>query len=117
MGFHGCSLGFWRTSCGLYGGAGRVNSVLRITIQKSTQEVTMKLEGRIAGPWVEELHRTWISLAPSLGPNHLRVDLCDVTFVDTKGKQALTEIRRCGAAFLADTAMTKSLVKEIDASL
>jgi len=91
--------------------------VLRITIQKSKQEVTIKLEGRVAGPWVEELHRTWISLAPSLGPKHLCVDLCEVTFVDGKGKQVLTDIRKGGAGFLADTAMTKSLVDEIERGL
>jgi anti-anti-sigma regulatory factor len=91
--------------------------VLRITIQKSKQEVTIKLEGRIAGPWVEELHRTWISLAPSLGSKRLYVDLCEVTFVDAKGKQVLTDMRKGGATFLADTAMTKSLVEEIEHSL
>jgi hypothetical protein len=94
-----------------------LKNVLRITIQKSKREVTMKLEGRVAGPWVEELHRTWISLAPSLRPNHLRVDLCEVTFVDAKGNQVLTDIRKAGAAFLADTAMTKSLVAEIERDL
>ncbi len=77
----------------------------------------MKLEGRIAGPWVEELHRTWISLAPSLGSKHLCVDLCEVTFVDAKGKQVLTDMRKSGARFVADTAMTKSLVEEIEHNL
>jgi anti-anti-sigma regulatory factor len=91
--------------------------VLRITIQKSKQEVTIKLEGRIAGPWVDELHRTWNSLTPSLGSKHLCVDLCEVTFVDERGKQVLTDIRKGGATFLADTAMTKSLVEEIEHSL
>jgi anti-anti-sigma regulatory factor len=90
---------------------------LRITIQNSKREVTLKLEGRIAGPWVEELRRTWESLAPSLGSKHLRLDLCEVTFVDAQGKQLLTDIRKGGAAFLANTAMIKSLVEEIESSL
>jgi hypothetical protein len=95
----------------------RVKNVLRITIQKSKQEVTIKLEGRIVGPWVDELHRTWNSLAPSLGSKDLRVDLCEVTFADAKGRQVLTDIRKGGGRFLADTAMTKSLVEEIEHSL
>jgi hypothetical protein len=74
----------------------------------------MKIEGRIAGPWVDELHRAWTSLAPSLGSKCLRVDLCEVTFVDVKGKQLLMDIWRGGAAFLADTAMIKSVVEEIE---
>lgn len=91
--------------------------MLRITVQKSKQEVTIRLEGRIAGPWVEELHQAWVSVAPSLGTKPLRVDLREVTFVDTRGRQLLTEIRKKGAAFLADTAATKSLVEEIERGL
>jgi anti-anti-sigma regulatory factor len=91
--------------------------MLRITVQRRARETTMKLEGRLAGPWVEELNRTWESLAPSLESKKVCVDLCEVTFVDAKGKQVLTAIRKGGARFLADTAMTKSLVEEIEHSL
>jgi hypothetical protein len=87
---------------------------LRITIQKSKQEVTIKLEGRVAGPWVEELHRTWISLAPSLGSKRVSVDLCEVTFVDSGGRHLLKSIWKNGVRFLADTPMTKHLVEEIE---
>jgi hypothetical protein len=88
--------------------------VLRITVQQSTQEVTIKLEGRVAGPWVEELHRTWISLAPSLGSKPVCVDLCGVTFVDVAGKHLLRSIWKNEVRFLADTQMTKHLVEEIE---
>jgi hypothetical protein len=84
---------------------------LRITVQEKAKGVTIKLEGRIAGPWVEELHRTWLSLAPSLEPKDLFVDLCDVTLVDVAGKHLLREIRKTGAVFLPDTEMTKYLVE------
>jgi anti-anti-sigma regulatory factor len=87
--------------------------VLRITVQEKATEVTIKLEGRIAGPWVDEVRRTWLSLAPSLGSRQLCVDLCDVTFVDTAGENLLVDIRKSGAGFRADTAMTKFLAEEI----
>ena len=90
--------------------------MLRITVQQSRQQVTIKLEGRIVGPWVEELRRTWMSLAPSLGSKVLRIDLCEVTFVDTPGKRLLREVCITGARFRADTAMTKYLVGEIERS-
>lgn len=90
--------------------------MLRITVQQSRQKVTIKLEGRMVGPWVEELRRTWISLAPSVGSKVLRIDLCEVTFVDRPGKQLLREICIAGARFRADTAMTKYLVGEIEQS-
>ena len=88
--------------------------MLKITVQQSIEEVTIKLEGRIAGPWVEELRRTWASLVPSLGSKPLCVDLCGVTFVDLAGKHLLESVWKKGARFLADTQMTKHLVEEIE---
>ncbi len=95
-------------------GEGRADTLLRITVQEKTKEVTIKLEGRIAGPWVDELRRTWLSLAPSLESKHVCLDICEVTFVDAPGKRLLAEIRESGAGFLADTPVTKSLVEEIE---
>lgn len=95
-------------------GEGRTVTLLRITVQEKTKEVTIKLEGRIAGPWVDELRRTWLSLAPSLGSKHVCLDICEVAFVDAPGKQLLTDIRKSGAGFRADTPLTKFLVEEIE---
>jgi ABC-type transporter Mla MlaB component len=69
-----------------------LSDVLRITIDETTTLVTLKLEGRIAGPWVAEFDRTWRSLAPSLKSKKLSLDLRDVTRVDTEGRQLLAEI-------------------------
>jgi hypothetical protein len=88
--------------------------MLKITIQDSPRAVTMKLEGRIAGPWVEELDRTWRSLATSLGSKKLQLDLCDVVFLSAKSKELLGEIHnQTGAEFLADTPMTKYFAEAI----
>jgi ABC-type transporter Mla MlaB component len=87
--------------------------MLRITVQRRTRETTIKLEGRLAGPWVEELNRTWESLAPSLESKKVCVDLCEVIFVDSEGKRLLKTIWKNGAHFVADTPMTKHLVEEI----
>ncbi len=95
-------------------GTGRADTLLRIAVQEKTKEVTIKLEGRIAGPWVDELRRTWTSLAPSLGSKPVCVDLCGVTFVDVAGKHLLRSIWKKGVRFLADTQMTRYLVEEIE---
>jgi hypothetical protein len=71
------------------------------------------LEGRVAGPWVGECHRTWKTLAPSLGAKRLRLDIRGVTHIDAPGRQLLTEIHReTGADFLADTPMTKQIAEQ-----
>jgi anti-anti-sigma regulatory factor len=82
--------------------------MLRITIQEGEWAQTIKLEGKITGPWVEEFNRTWHSLAPSLGSKRLYLDLRGVVFVDAKGKQLLREIyQRTNASFLVDSPLTQ----------
>lgn len=82
--------------------------MLRITIQEDRKAQTIKLEGKIVGPWVEELKRTWTSLAPSLGSKKLQLDLRDVAFADDQGRKILREIyQKTQAGFLTDSPLTK----------
>ena len=74
---------------------------------------TVRLEGRLTGPWVSECERCWQMLVPSLGSKTLRVDLRGVTHIDANGKQLLMQIHKGSAAeFLADTPMTKYFAEE-----
>ncbi len=82
--------------------------MLRITIHEAAKAQTIQLEGKIAGPWVEEFKRSWDSLAPSLGTKELHLDLRGVAFVDAKGRQLLREIyQKTNACFLADSPLTR----------
>lgn len=82
--------------------------MLKITIHAGGRHETIQLEGKIAGPWVEEFDRTWNSLAPSLGSKQLHLDLRGVAFVDAKGRQLLREIyQKANARFLADSPLTQ----------
>jgi hypothetical protein len=82
--------------------------MLRITIHETAKGQTIKLEGKIAGPWVEEFNRAWHSLAPSLGSRVLHLDLCGVAFIDANGRQLLREIyQKTDACFLADSPLTQ----------
>jgi len=85
-----------------------------VTIQQADgQGVTMKIEGKVAGHQVPELHRAWQDLEPSLGKKILRVDLRGVTHVDGTGRNLLAEIHaKTGAEFLADTPLTKYFAEE-----
>ncbi len=87
--------------------------MLRITIEASERTHTIKLDGKIAGPWVEELGRTWRLLAVSLGGKQLVMDMRNVTFVDGKGRQLLREIHlQTGACFLTDSLLTRYFADE-----
>jgi len=82
--------------------------MLRITVEGSERTETIKLEGKIVGPWVEELNRTWHALAPSLGHKQLKFDMRSVAFVDGKGRRLLREIyQHTNACFLADSPLTQ----------
>lgn len=87
--------------------------MLKITIQEGARAVTLKLEGRVVGPWVAEFDRTWQSLAPSLDGKKLSVDLRGVTYINTEGTEILAEIyRQTHAQFKADTPLTKYFVEQ-----
>jgi anti-anti-sigma regulatory factor len=87
---------------------------VRVTIHQSdSQDVIMKIEGKIAGPQVPELHRAWQNLVPSLEQRKLLVDLRGVTHVDGTGRNLLADIHaKTGAEFLADTPLTKYFAED-----
>jgi ABC-type transporter Mla MlaB component len=87
--------------------------LLRITVQKGCGSATLKLEGKLAGPWVEELQRIWRSASAS---EAVLVDLCDVSFVDASGKDLLAQMCHGGADFLADSPLMKQIVEEVTGS-
>jgi ABC-type transporter Mla MlaB component len=87
--------------------------MLKITIHGDAKAETMQLEGKIVGPWVDELSRAWQSLAPSLGSKELCLDLRGVAFVDSEGVKLLSEIyRKANARFLADSPLMKYFADE-----
>ena len=81
--------------------------MLKITINKEPEAVTLRLEGRLSGPWVEEVRKTWRSVAAQ-GSNTWRIDLRGLTHMSAEGKEMLADIRsQSGADFIADTPLTK----------
>jgi ABC-type transporter Mla MlaB component len=87
--------------------------LLKITLQQSRRSKTLKLEGKLAGPWVEELERTWRGLNASRHAKYLQVDLCAVTFVDARGKELLAKMFNSGADLIAEAPLTRHVVEEI----
>jgi len=68
----------------------------------------MKLEGKLAGAYVEEFRRAWLALAPAVSKRQLALDLRGLTFIDERGVQVLREVRGLTrAAVLADSPLTK----------
>ena len=87
--------------------------MLRITINEEPKKVTLKLEGRVVGPWVAELDRTWHSLRAPLENKALCIDLCGVSYIDREGRKVLADIyRQTRAQFEADTPLAEYFAEE-----
>ena len=70
--------------------------MLRITVVESNEQaVTLRVEGRIAGPWVEEL-RTTCNVHASPIPIRLQLELMDVSYADAAGVACLKQLREQG---------------------
>jgi anti-anti-sigma regulatory factor len=87
--------------------------MLRITVHDVPQALTFQLEGRLAGPWVQELTDCWLRALVQHPGRAVRVDLAAVTFVDGAGKETLTAMHDRGAELLAVGCLMKAMVAEI----
>ncbi|MGC9996406.1 MAG: hypothetical protein ABSE79_13890 [Terriglobia bacterium] len=87
--------------------------MLKITIHNSTNAATLNLEGRLAGPWVEELERSWRAVKDDSAEKPVIVDLCEVTFVDAEGRKLLSSMYEQGARLRTFGCMAKGIVEEI----
>ena len=87
--------------------------MLRITVEEDSRFVTIKLEGKVAGSWVEEFDRTWRSLEPSWGAKKFSLDLRGVSFMDSEGRHLLHEIyERTSATFLTNSPLATYFAEE-----
>jgi hypothetical protein len=70
--------------------------MLRITtVAGSGSDLTVRLEGKLRGPWVDEVRRA--CAAGAAPPAVLRLDLAAVSFADAAGAQLLRELIQAGA--------------------
>src|ERR1700733_7566969 len=100
-------LSVWKPTCHI-GEQRRGKQVLRISMEDDTPVATLKVEGRLVGPWAMELEKTWQDLGASAEQKSLRLDLRGVSFVDSDGARILREIvRATGAEVCADSPLTQ----------
>lgn len=86
--------------------------MLKITVHNESSTTTLKIEGKLMGPWVKEMERCWRDLMPLDGAS-LLVDLSGVTFVDPDGEKLLKLMFQEGADFWAPGVMTRHIVETI----
>ena len=67
---------------------------------------TLKVEGKIVGPWVDELSRA----CAEDSPKRLSLDLSQVTFVDAAGVEMLRQLLQRGVTLAASSGLVAALL-------
>jgi anti-anti-sigma regulatory factor len=74
--------------------------VLRITTKLGDDSLSLKLEGRVVGVWVELLRKTWTDAIRPHDVKKILVDLEGVGFADTEGRKLLNMMQEQGVALV-----------------
>ncbi len=90
------------------------SAMLRISVTTRPGGATVTLEGRLAGPWVDELARCWSSVTALRHASSVRVELDAVTLIDSAGKSVLRRMCEEGAVLFASGCMTRAILEEIE---
>ena len=90
--------------------------MLRIRVEKEEKALLFVVEGRLVGPWVDELRTVWRERMNAEDANQLTVDLCGLTAMDTGGQDLLEELQRRGATLRCSDVMNQYLVEQMSAS-
>jgi hypothetical protein len=87
--------------------------MLRVSVRQDLGAITIKLEGRLAGPWAAEVDRTWVGLAAQVGSRSVSLDLCDMTYADAGGVQSLRAIYEAsGARLVTNTPLSEDFAAD-----
>ena len=88
--------------------------MLRVTKSTESGTTRLKLEGKLAGCWVEVMEECWTQVLAESGSDHVAIDLNAVTYVDARGGRLLDQMHREGAGFCAaTTCLAKGIVEDI----
>jgi hypothetical protein len=87
--------------------------VLKITINETPTEQRWILQGRLVGPWVDELRTSWKKAHSDDRGGTCVVDLSDVTFIDKAGERLLRAISKKGAHLVASGVYTKYVLEKV----
>jgi hypothetical protein len=87
--------------------------MLRITPLIAKEKAIFRLEGKLKGPWADELAKLW-RVWRNTGLKRIRIILEDVTYIDQRGKDVLAELHREGAELVASDALASALLEELE---
>src|SRR5271157_711326 len=91
--------------------------VLRITTEDKGNSISLRLEGRVEGPWVEVLRKAWIGPTRRDGCNEITVDLGAVSFADPDGRKLLLTMKKQGVTLMKLSGFMREVLERDGSSL
>ena len=91
--------------------------MLRVTTEGGKQPPTLKVEGKLCGPWVPELEREWSRAASEAENREVIADLSNLTFLDSAGWDLLERMAQQGVDLRAHELLPRFVIREIKSHL
>jgi ABC-type transporter Mla MlaB component len=85
--------------------------MLKITTHSESKLDILELEGRLVGPWIEELEKCWRQATSA--DHEIHVVLKQVAYIDDEGRALLAAMHRAGVKLEATGCMTNAVIAEI----
>jgi len=89
------------------------DTVLRISVEEGICDLSLILEGRLVGPWVDELSRVCQDRITPARSRQVTVDLCGVTAMDARGQALLDRLLQRGATLRCSDVMNQYWVEQM----
>ena len=87
--------------------------MMKVQVRDATGGVVLQVCGRVAGCWVPELERCWMTARAEHPDTKVAVDLTGVSFIDPAGERLLASMHRAGASFSAAGVLIQEIVNQI----
>ena len=91
--------------------------MLRITVVTEARRTVLKAEGKLSGPWVQELDRYWRMASDRHPGEPIVIDLSEVEFVDSTGKELIRKMCACEVELVARGPLVTSIVDAMRADV
>jgi hypothetical protein len=89
--------------------------MLKISVkdEEPQKRILLEVEGRLVGPWVDELERCWESARSRISSEVIVVRLANVSFIDDAGRELLKKISSAGSKLEGEGCMVRAIIARI----
>jgi anti-anti-sigma regulatory factor len=87
--------------------------MMKIQIKEIDDQLTLEVEGRLAGAFVPELENCWQAARANQPSRKISVDLKSVTCIDRAGRSLLQSMHRNGVGFLRAGLAVQDILEQV----